>query len=207
MWFIWKERCDRVFENKSKSARSLTLEIQRHLEFWSTRKRKAHKPKGLKKKKQTHIWKAPTKDTLKINVDAAWVSVLLPSNYALILRNDARKCEGGRAGKSAGSCPQEAEAIGVLQAAIWAKEKQIRSFSIEGDCESIFNYLHGHNPDISWRTKACLDEANRIAQLCHNFLGFNFVPRLGNQVANVLAKFIRPLNSVVEWESSPPHVA
>ncbi|XP_026458612.1 uncharacterized protein LOC113359124 [Papaver somniferum] len=204
MWFIWKERCDKIFEDKTKNANILALEIQRHVEFWSTRKRKTTKSKQVQKNKLNPKWKAPNIDTLKINVDASWISEVLPSTCAFILRNYTRDCERGRAGQAAGSDPQEAEPIGVLQAAIWAKERKIQNFSIEGDCESIFIYIHGKNSDISGRTKAYINEANRISHLCNNFLGFFFVPRLGNQVADILAKSVRPLNSTVEWGTSPP---
>ncbi|XP_026395990.1 uncharacterized protein LOC113290620 [Papaver somniferum] len=204
MWFIWKERCDRVFEEKFKSATNLALEIQRYVDFWSTKKRKSAKPSQAKRKNLIPVWKAPSKDNLKINVDATWISEALPYTYALILRNDTGDCQGGRAGHSTGSDPQEAEAIGVLQAEIWAKDNQIQRFSIEGDCESLFNYILGKKEDILWRAKAYINEAIRIASFCTNFLGFFYVPRLENQVADILTKFVRPLISTVEWELSSP---
>ncbi|XP_026399501.1 uncharacterized protein LOC113295380 [Papaver somniferum] len=204
MWFIWKERRDRVFEGKSKSVGSLVAEIQRHLDFWAIRKHKSVKNKGLLKNKKRNTWTSPKMNTLKINVDATWVSKDLPSGYAIILRNDADDIQGGREGQSSSTDQQEAEAVGVLQATIWAKYKGINNFSIEGDRESIFNYLQGHSQNISWCAKAYLDEANRIAKLCPNFLGFNYVPRLSNQVADVLSKYVRSLNSEVEWDNSPP---
>ncbi|XP_026457455.1 uncharacterized protein LOC113358140 [Papaver somniferum] len=129
MWFIWKERCDRVFEDKAKSTNCLALEIQRHVDFWSTRKKKNVKYKQVQHKKSTPNWKTPCQNTIKINVDADWISDSVPSSFGLILRNNAGDSEGGRAGPLESSDPQEAEAIGVLQAATWAKEKQIKNFS------------------------------------------------------------------------------
>lgn len=35
LWFIWKERCNRAVEGKSKNATSLALEIQGHISFRS----------------------------------------------------------------------------------------------------------------------------------------------------------------------------
>ncbi|XP_026383644.1 uncharacterized protein LOC113279154 [Papaver somniferum] len=204
MWFTWKERCNRVFEDKAKTAISMAIEIQRHIYFWSKRSCKPKKTKQVQKKKASPIWKSPQKDSLKINVDAAWISETLPSGYALVMRNGVGPFEGGRAGQSAGSDPQEAEAIRVLQATVWAKEKNIKNFSIEGDCERLFNYFHRNNSDISWRAKACLDELNMIENLCTNFWGFYFVPRLGNMAADTLAKFIRTTNSALDLEITPP---
>ncbi|XP_026458944.1 uncharacterized protein LOC113359545 [Papaver somniferum] len=204
MWFIWKERCNRVFENKSTTVKNLAMEIQGHVAFWAQRSNLQNKAKKLKKKTLKPLWQAPSKDTLKINVDAAWISDSLPSSYALILRDDTGISGGGKARQSATADPQESEALGVMQAAIWAYEKGLEKFNIEGDCKSIFKYLQGKAADISWCSRDYLDEANRLAHLCNNFLGFYFVPRLGNGVADTLAKFVRPLNTTVTWETTPP---
>ncbi|XP_026435851.1 uncharacterized protein LOC113333643 [Papaver somniferum] len=141
---------------------------------------------------------------LKFNVDATWISESLPSTYAFILRNESGYCEGGKAGLTAGLNPQEAEAIGVWQTTVWANEKQIKNFSIEGDCESLFNYINGQNADISWRAKDYMQEAHRLAHLCNNFLGFVFVPRIGNQVVDSIAKFARNITNSFEWKKIPP---
>ncbi|XP_026458664.1 uncharacterized protein LOC113359206 [Papaver somniferum] len=157
MWFIWKERCNKVFEKKSTSAKS-------------------------SRNSRTYFFLVKQKDF---------------AGYAIILRDNAGNLGGGKAGQSTSSNPQEVEAIGVLQAATWAQENGLENFSIEGDCESLFKYMYGKNSDISWRSKAYLDEVKRLAQLCNNFLGFYFVPRQGNRAANILAKFVRPLNSSI----------
>ncbi|XP_026458453.1 uncharacterized protein LOC113358955 [Papaver somniferum] len=202
MWFIWKERCDRIFEAKSKDNSVLNLEILRHVEFWSTKKGKSLRP--TQKKKTNFKWKAPSMGSLKFNVDATWISESLSFTYAFILRNESRDCEGGKAGLAAGLNPQEAEAIGVWQTTVWANEKQIKNFSIEGDCESLFNYINGQNADVSWRAKAYMQEAHRLANLCNNFLGFVFMPRSGNQVADSIARFAKNITNSFEWEMIPP---
>ncbi|XP_026451357.1 uncharacterized protein LOC113351620 [Papaver somniferum] len=186
MWLIWKERCDRVFEHKTINSIALSLEIQRHIDFWSTKIFKV--AKKTQKKKNKNPWSAPNLGTPKFNVDATWLSESLPSTYALILRNAAG--EGESAGQAAGLDPQEAEAIGIWQTTVWAKDHQIQNFSIEVDCESLFNFINGKTVNISWRAIAYMLEAHRLAKLCNNFLGFFFVPRLGNQLADSIAKSI-----------------
>ncbi|XP_026459741.1 uncharacterized protein LOC113360447 [Papaver somniferum] len=203
MWFIWKERCDRIFEAKNKDSIVLNLEILRHIEFWSTKK-KAIPQELSRKKRNSFKWKAPSLGNLKFNVDATWISESLPSTYAFILRNDSGNCEGGKAELAAGLDPQEAEAIRVWKTAVWANEKQIKNFSIEGDSESLCNYINGQNADVSWRAKAYMQEAHRLSHLCNNFLGFFFVPRLENQVVDNIAKFAKNVNTCFEWEKIPP---
>ncbi|XP_026459388.1 uncharacterized protein LOC113360052 [Papaver somniferum] len=156
------------------------------------------------KKKNSFRWKAPSFGNLKFNVDATWISESLPSTYAFISRNGTRDCEGGKVGLPAGLDPQEAEAIGVWQTKVWAKEKQIKNFGIEGDCESLFNYINGQNADVSLTTKAYIQEAHILAHLCNNCLGFVFVPRLGNQVADNIAEFAKNVNNCFKWDKIPP---
>ncbi|XP_026410577.1 uncharacterized protein LOC113305791 [Papaver somniferum] len=150
MWFIWKERCNRAFENKSTSARSLSQAIQGHISFWS----KKGSPQSTKinhcKNNSVKTWQAPLGNKIKINFDAARISNNLPSSYVIILRDNAGDTGGGKAGQSTSQDPQEAEAIGVYRAENWAQETGLENFSIEGDCESLFNYMKGKNSDISW---------------------------------------------------------
>ncbi|XP_026451602.1 uncharacterized protein LOC113351911 [Papaver somniferum] len=204
MWFIWKEICNKIFENKSTSSNTLAIEIQGYIYFWSKRSSAQDKPKKQRKQTLTPVWKAPLKDTLKINVDDAWISHSLPSSYAIILRDDGGNSGGGKAGQSEALDPQEAEALGELQTAIWAQEKVLENFNIEGDYEILFNYVQGKKSDISWRSKAYLNEADILVDFCNNFLGFYFVLRLRNMVADTLAKYVRALNSTVLCENIPP---
>ncbi|XP_026417363.1 uncharacterized protein LOC113312843 [Papaver somniferum] len=154
MWFIWKERCDRIFEAKSKDSSVLNLEILRYVEFWSTKKGKSLR--HTRKKITSFKWKVPSMGRLKFNVDATWISESLSSTYGFIMRNESGDCEGGK------------------------------------------------NAYVSWRSKAYMQEAHRLANLCNNFLGFVFVPRAGNKVADSIAKFSKNITNCFEWEKIPP---
>ncbi|XP_026459605.1 uncharacterized protein LOC113360297 [Papaver somniferum] len=131
MWMTWKERCNRVFESKNRSSTQLSQDIQRHLLFWTRKDTKQAKQRRHTSSRP--IWMAPETNTHKINIDASWDSAITPSSFALILRDDVGIFEGGKAGSSFSTNPHEAEAVGVYQAAVWAKENNIGNFSIEGD--------------------------------------------------------------------------
>ncbi|XP_026459163.1 1-aminocyclopropane-1-carboxylate oxidase-like [Papaver somniferum] len=113
----------------------------------------------------------PSRSTFNVNIGDLLQAKSLPSTYAFILRNEREDCEGGRAGHAADLDPQQAEAIGILQTSVWVKEKQIQNFNIEGDCESLFNYINGHNADISWPAKA-YEGSKQISATLYQFFGF-----------------------------------
>ncbi|XP_026445573.1 uncharacterized protein LOC113346223 [Papaver somniferum] len=114
MWFIWKEKYNRVFENKATTVKNLAMEIQGHVAFWAQRSNLQNKAIYLKKNTLKPLWQAPSKYTLKINVYAAWISDSLPFSYALILRDDTGISGGGKAGQSTTTDLQEAEALGMM---------------------------------------------------------------------------------------------
>ncbi|XP_026437286.1 uncharacterized protein LOC113335458 [Papaver somniferum] len=191
-------------KNEIETTEHLLFHCNNAASIWNSAPNPAISLDLSRKLRNNFKWKAPSLGNLKFNVDATWISESLPSTYAFILRNELGKCEGGKAGLAAGLDPSEAEAIGVWQKAVWANEKQIKNFSIEGDCESLFNYINGQNADVSWRAKAYMQESHRLAHLCNNFLGFVFVPRLGNQVDDTIAKFAKNVSNNFEWEKIPP---
>ncbi|XP_026431823.1 uncharacterized protein LOC113329069 [Papaver somniferum] len=202
IWMIWKERCNRVFESKIRTTTQLSQDILLHLSFWT---RNHSKPTKQNKKITAHkpSWIAPVHNTKKINIYAAWDSSITPSSFALILRNDRGYFERSRAGPSRSIDPQEAEAIRVYQTTVWAKEKHLKDYSIEGDCESCFNYLQGKHSEISWRSKALLNEASKIIKESHSVLSFHFISRLGNTVADALVNFVKSLSLVTDWDMNP----
>ncbi|XP_026410444.1 uncharacterized protein LOC113305644 [Papaver somniferum] len=141
VWFIWKERCNRLFEKKQQSYTQLALEIQRHLNFWyKDIYQSKDTPISLKEKPR---WLAPRHAQKKINLDAAWASANVPAGFSLILRNDAGNFNQGRAGPISATSPKEAEALGFLQVAAWVVEEGITDFSVEGDYKNLFDYLNG----------------------------------------------------------------
>ncbi|XP_026452190.1 uncharacterized protein LOC113352598 [Papaver somniferum] len=130
-WFIWKERCNRVFEQKQQTKTPLGLEIQRFLDFWY----KSNMPptQFIKGKLKIQNWSLPNTSQFKLNIDAAWISLDFPAGFSLILRNDVGDFELGRAGPFTASSPEKAEAIGLLQSVNWAVEKGLSNFTVEGD--------------------------------------------------------------------------
>ncbi|XP_026459476.1 uncharacterized protein LOC113360151 [Papaver somniferum] len=201
-WFIWKERCNLVFENKHQTSAQLSTEIKRHLEFWY----KDHPllTQVLKNGDKNTNWIPPEESQLKINIDAAWISANLPAGFSLILRNDARLLEQGRAGALTASTPEEAEALGLLQGTKWAVELGLSNFTLEGDCNNLFDYLNGKESLLEWQNIPILDEVVNKLKPCNNFLGFHFVPRSASTVADLMAKEAKNFSSPLNWRKTIP---
>ncbi|XP_026398857.1 uncharacterized protein LOC113294693 [Papaver somniferum] len=201
-WFIWKERCNRVFEHKQQTKIQLGLEIQRFIDFWY----KGNLPSRHfpKEKLKIQTWSLLNRSQFKLNIDAAWSSIDLPTGFSLILRNDAGDFEIGRAGSFTASTPEEAEAIGLLQGAYWAVEKGLSNFTVEGDCKNLFDYLNGKDSQISWQNRLIMNEVQEKFNQYQNFLGFYLVRRTANNVTDVLAKKAKSFKNFLNWRVVPP---
>ncbi|XP_026378641.1 uncharacterized protein LOC113273087 [Papaver somniferum] len=204
IWFIWKERCNRVFDNQQQTCQQVALEIQRHLAFW-------HKEKYLVKSKDLvsgnkgdKIWKFPESLHNKLNLDVAWISSSVPTGFAIIFRNDAGEFTQGRAGPISATTPEEAEALGFLQSAKWARAMKLSDFSMEGDCKNLFDYLKGEPSQITWQNQSIMEEVKDEISFCNNFKGFHFIPRTTNNVADTLAKEARLFRTAINWDANPP---
>ncbi|XP_026384377.1 uncharacterized protein LOC113279959 [Papaver somniferum] len=204
IWFIWKERCNRAFDNQQQTHQQVALEIQRHLAFW-------HKEKFLVKSKDQVIGnrenktrKLPVTLHNKLNLDAAWISSSIPAGFAIICRNDAGESTQGRDGPISANDPEEAEALGFLQAAKWARAINLSDFSMEGDCKNLFDYINGEPSQIAWQKKSIMDEVKYEFSFCINFKGFHFVPRTANNAADILAKKARMFKTTISWSTHPP---
>lgn len=89
IWFIWKERCNRAFDNQSQSYDQVALEIQIHLAYWHKESYTVKKKDLLRGNDINNSWQFPKPIHHKLNVDAAWISHNVPAGFAIIYRNDA----------------------------------------------------------------------------------------------------------------------
>lgn len=92
MWFVWNERCNRVFQRKQCTPQQFSLVTQKHILFW-TKKNGNTKKKIPKSKPLTKPWTGPVKNKQKINVDAAWISKYKVAGFALVLRDYETKLD------------------------------------------------------------------------------------------------------------------
>ncbi|XP_026383924.1 uncharacterized protein LOC113279445 [Papaver somniferum] len=206
-WLIWKERCLRVFQDKSASSLQLSMAVIRHIKFWSPSLLNNLSMNGESSQASdvartlvvdcimnpniNKRWLPPNLNQFKLNFDASWIDEKSIAGYGLIFRSATGTTVQAGSGAIFASSPEEAEALALLEAAKWATIMDFKHFWIEGDCKGVLDYAKVLSSTIHWRNQAIVNEAQRILKSCEHFLGFTFSQRSSNNVADVLAKHAR----------------
>ncbi|XP_026451684.1 uncharacterized protein LOC113352014 [Papaver somniferum] len=187
-WFIWKERCLRVFENKERTPDQLALVISKHYEYWHPVTQNITSTHGRTTTDTQDTWKFPITRTLKINCDASWLSSKTDASIGFILLNWTGTFKGAGTAKCRTSSAEEAEALALLHTTEWVITEELQNLVIEGDNKATINYLLGQDTTISWQSKAILEEVKKKATQLISFGGFQLVNRRGNKTADLLVK-------------------
>ncbi|XP_042939556.1 uncharacterized protein LOC122274596 [Carya illinoinensis] len=136
---------------------------------------------------QASSWIPPPEGVVKINWDAALSEARDRVGFGLIARDHM----GGVVAVkkvAKGSCvaPLLAEAIGGLQAAIFASELNLSSVILEGDSLQVVQGIGLHKERWDSVGLVMSDTRNLLTQIVH--FSVSFVKRCGNQKAHCLAK-------------------
>ncbi|XP_026441704.1 uncharacterized protein LOC113340864 [Papaver somniferum] len=177
-WFIWKERCLRVFENKTRTAEQLAIAISRHFVYWHPDNR--HNNNRLHKTEHSMniFWQLPPEHTLKLNCDASWISEITNAGVGFVIRNSTCTFTTSEYGYCRTLSAEETEAVALLRATQWANRHNIQNLMIEGDNQATISYLQGKTN--------------------------SYVDKRANKVADLLAKEGRRSNSTAFWTNQPP---
>ncbi|XP_026428871.1 uncharacterized protein LOC113324797 [Papaver somniferum] len=204
--FIWKERCNRIFEEKCTSSLQLSITIQRHINYLSKPRRNMNQQTSCANlvAHKNILWTLPESQCNKINYDASWVSAVDNAGYRLILQNDAGEGRAAKSGIFKASCPEKYEALYLLQGAKWARGEGLSSFWLEGDCERMVNFIQVKESMMDWRNQRIVKEATKILEDCSNFLGFKFIHKISNSVADKLAVKDRKSSIFSVWKEDMP---
>ncbi|XP_026451136.1 uncharacterized protein LOC113351348 [Papaver somniferum] len=187
-WFIWKERCLRVFENKKRTPDQSALVISKHYEYWHPVTQNITSTHDKTTTDTKDIWKFPITRSLKINCDASWLSSKTDAGTGFILRNWTGTFKGAGMAKCRTSSAEEAEALALLHKTEWAITEEFQNLVIEGDNKATINYLLGQDTTISWQSKVILEEVKKKATQLVSFGSFQLVNKKGNKAEDILAK-------------------
>ncbi|XP_026384835.1 uncharacterized protein LOC113280429 [Papaver somniferum] len=187
-WFIWKQRCLRVFENKNRTPTQLSQDISRHYNYWHPI---AMLPTLIQKttiSQSQLFWTFPATNFYKLNCDASWLSAKTNAGFGFVLRNWTGTFKSAGVGSCRTDSAEEAEDVALLQTTTWAITNNLHNLAIEGDNKNTINYLQGKPNSIKWKCEALLDEVKKLAAKLTCFVGFHFVDRKANKAADMLAK-------------------
>ncbi|XP_026458707.1 uncharacterized protein LOC113359256 [Papaver somniferum] len=187
-WFIWKERFLKIFEDKSITPEQLALDITRHYDYWHLTRLHTLAQSQVRHIKPIPYWKFPEVNTVKINCDASCISENTNAGFGFVIRNRTGTLKAAESVIFRTSTAEEAEALTLLQATNWAITNNLQHLVIEGDNQAIIKHLQGKDSTIPWQSLAILEEVRKQTANLTHFLGFNFVDRKANKVADLLAK-------------------
>lgn len=91
-----------------------------------------------------------------------------------------------------------------MHGAKWARDEGLSHIWMEGDCERIVGFMKGKLTLMDWRNHMVVKEAIQICSDCNNFLGFKFVHRSGNSVADKLMAEARKATIFNTWKGDFP---
>ncbi|KAK8694332.1 hypothetical protein V6N13_071886 [Hibiscus sabdariffa] len=197
-WAIWFMRNKKKHEGTKESAwQTINFISTQMREFEAVAVGVDHRQKPLPR------WTPPRSGIIKANFDASIDAARHSSVAGIVLRNSEGLIMG------AGTFPfphvsnvEMAEARACEKAVSLCKDLGFRNVVIEGDALTVINKIERDNSEI-WALVA------NIHLLKRNFesITFNYVNRLGNNAAHILAKEGRLFSFPKIWiEDAPPRV-
>ncbi|XP_026398697.1 uncharacterized protein LOC113294519 [Papaver somniferum] len=198
-WFIWKERCLGVFEDKARSPEQLAIAITRHFAYWHPERKAKTTEISCTILNMNISWNLPVVNTFKLNCDASWLSELTNAGFGLIIRNWTGTFQAAEIGCCRTFSAEEVEVVALLKATQWAIRNNMQNLVIEGDNQATIWYLQGNKVNVQLQCVAILEEVRVLTDQLVSFLGFQHVDRRANKVANLLAKKGRSSSSTVSW--------
>ncbi|KAF5176719.1 hypothetical protein FRX31_033698 [Thalictrum thalictroides] len=92
---------------------------------------------------KSSIWLPPTPNVMKINVDISFISADMPITIGYLLRYSNGKLISAGTKVGSAATPREAECEGLLAAAQWGLNQQLKAVHLEADSKPAVDYLNG----------------------------------------------------------------
>ncbi|XP_026377760.1 uncharacterized protein LOC113272068 [Papaver somniferum] len=101
---------------------------------------------------------------------------------------------------------EQGEGLALLEAVEWMNSRGWKKVIIEGDCKSVTEAVTSNFVNSSWKDNNLLSDISRILEslFCVKCV---FVPRLGNEAADGLAKYAKKYECNQVWAAAPPRCA
>ncbi|KAF5178212.1 hypothetical protein FRX31_032202 [Thalictrum thalictroides] len=194
-WFIWKARCDLIFQNRFPSSVKTAQAIDTHLDklqvqLMPNSDAQTHHH-SMSEYNTTDIqhssWLPPQNDRIKINVDISFVNHDSPVTVGFLMRLSNGQFLSAGSDICYASSSEEGECRGVLIAVKECLKHQLRKVEIESDLKSIADYFAGISVNLSWTSISILEEAKSICNLFESIL-FMYCNRTRNHCTHILAR-------------------
>nr|GME05468.1 uncharacterized protein LOC109186242 [Ipomoea batatas] len=185
-WEIWKQRNNKIWNNKAPAPVRVVLHnAKSFLEEWRMAASSGLQVSDASRREDVS-WSKPQHGFLKMNVDAAINSEHARMGFGCVIR-DANGCfVAAKETKWNGIfTPREAEAVAVREALSWIKTLNFDKVHVETDSLTVVQSLNQECGESSFHL-VVKDIKNLLSCFAHVFL--SFVKRSVNRAAHLLAK-------------------
>ncbi|XP_026445692.1 uncharacterized protein LOC113346365 [Papaver somniferum] len=190
-WYLWKERCNAVYDNKFSSPQQSLHCINSFLNDMSL----VTKPSTqLTRNVAIPKWLPPDLYFVKVNTDVSFCHLTSTRGYGLIFRNFGGAHVASRSVVFKGPAGAEyLECLAVLESIKMASELKFQKIVIETDYLSLVQAIQRKDAYIPWEHRGLVED---ILFLLESFVSWSctHVDRLANKCADELAKFSRKVS-------------
>ncbi|KAF7822040.1 putative ribonuclease H-like domain, reverse transcriptase zinc-binding domain-containing protein [Senna tora] len=202
LWSIWRGRNAKVFEGENPDP-TLALcraknDCKRYIEAVVDDKTDRI-PQGVENSRVVK-WKPPSKDVLKLNVDAATDIERSKGAIAVVVRDDLGDLLTGLAKRIACLSALQAESLALKEALTFAKALDIRRIIIESDCQQVVSSFNTHS--YPWQCASIFKECQALLN-GFDHVEVRWINRSANRVADCVAKLSLSHMLPLSWVWSP----
>ncbi|XP_062013961.1 uncharacterized protein LOC133730370 [Rosa rugosa] len=204
LWFIWKERCNCVFNHISPNSLSVASRAFRasseFLAIPTFISPKIHRPCNSE---DSFHWLPPPVHSWKINTDAAWDSSTLSCGLSALLRDSTGTLVKGLSQSNFASSSLAAEAMAIDLGLSLASSIPLSSFQLESDSLVLISAFLNPLSAVDWSTSQIVSTIRTKAS-SFNRVNWRWTSRRTNAAADLVAAWASRRVCPVDWDSNPP---
>lgn len=188
-WAIWRGRNEIVWNNKGANVDRTVVMARNMLEAWTKAQDKNEVPRAayLSTTDGRTKWEKPSREEIKINVDAALFEEAGTFSYACVARDDTGNLiEAISCCRTGNMAPEMVEVMGVREALSWVKRNHWRKVVVETDSLMVVESIRSTIPMPSY-FGGVISECRDFLQSLPN-VSLIFIRRSANKVAHFLAR-------------------
>ncbi|XP_026416681.1 uncharacterized protein LOC113312143 [Papaver somniferum] len=212
MWFIWKSRCELVFDNNRCNVSSLKHSIitfSNENKIQSSFRDNQNQNSNIITRgnsintRSNRNWNPHPRGKIKINIDASVLPNSFHTGIALIIRDFTGKMVEAWTLVERTRDVAQAKAMAVLKALQWILQLQLQNVIVEGDNKEVMDSINGDSIITRWENSNIIRECQHLMK-CLGNVQVCFQSRKCNQVQDLLAKYDKVNNCTRKWSSILP---
>ncbi|XP_026384317.1 uncharacterized protein LOC113279885 [Papaver somniferum] len=188
-WCIWKDRCSKVFDNKSLNPQFTARTALRIAEETvnSLASASASNASNTVSASESNFLNTIHHDSLLILCDASFDKYTNKSGVGIVAMNPTGDFKSCKLVSGRDACSEGAESVAILEVARWIKAKNFRNFFLISDAKNIMAYLNNCKGQTSWTSCSVLNDCLFLLKDIQH-LRFKYLKRELNSAADLATK-------------------